>query len=235
LHANTSLSPTRYLDDLISTFIEKDIVIAAGIERKAAFIKTAQLAAGRVGQLFNASDIARNCGVETTTVQSWVHILQENGILRLLPPYYNNRSQRWIKTPKLYFQDTGLATRFQGWSEFQPLLVSPAFGHLFENLVLGEVDRFFTNRGFKSNVYFLRNKEGVEIDFLIDLGNNRFLALEVKVTPTNLGAEQKKLMEKSGLDIIETWIVSDIAKARALPGSRVVPLRALTAELNKLV
>ncbi|HRP69166.1 MAG TPA: AAA family ATPase, partial [Turneriella sp.] len=117
LHANVALDAKRYLDDLISTFIEKDIVVAAGIERKAAFLKATALAAGRVGQLFNASDIARNTGVETTTVQSWMQILQDNGIVRLLQPYFNNRSQRFIKTPKIYFQDTGLATRLQGWSE----------------------------------------------------------------------------------------------------------------------
>ncbi|MBV6492023.1 MAG: hypothetical protein LDLANPLL_00012 [Turneriella sp.] len=234
LHANTQLDAKRYLDDLISTFIEKDIVVAAGIERKAAFLKATALAAGRVGQLFNASDIARNTGVESTTIQSWMQILQDNGIVRLLQPYFNNRSQRFIKTPKIYFQDTGLATRLQGWSEYTPLLVSPAFGHLFENLVLNEIERFFINRGERAPVFFLRSKEHAEVDFLVELGNARYLAIEVKRSPGTLEAEQRRLLEKTGLDIVDTWVVGDVERMEKRQGVRIVPLRSLWRELNTL-
>jgi len=109
LYSTADLDPVQYLNDFIATFIEKDIVTAAGIEKKSAFSRALQLSSGRIGQLFNASDIAKNVGVDTTTVQSWIALLEQNGILRLLSPYYTNLNQRLIKTPKIYFEDTGLA------------------------------------------------------------------------------------------------------------------------------
>jgi predicted AAA+ superfamily ATPase len=153
LYTNTQLSPVRYLNDLISTFIEKDIVAAAGIERKAAFTKTIGLVAGRIGQLVNASDVAKNAGVETTTVQSWIAKLEQNALIRIIPPYFNTLNQRLIKTPKIYFEDVGLASRFQGWTEYGPLSQSSTFVHLIENLACIEVLRFFQNRGLAPEVF----------------------------------------------------------------------------------
>lgn len=86
LYSNLELSPVSYLNDLISTFIEQDIVSAAGIERKAPFASMIGLIAGRIGQLFNATDIAKIVGVDTTTVQSWVAKLEQNAILRTVRP-----------------------------------------------------------------------------------------------------------------------------------------------------
>ena len=130
LHISPDLSPVQFLNDFIATFIEKDIVAAAGIEKKAAFSKALQLLAARTAQLLNYSDIAKNIGVDTTTVQAWTSLLEQNGILRILPPYYTNLNQRLIKTPKSYLEDVGLAVRLQGWREFEPFMLSPYFGHL---------------------------------------------------------------------------------------------------------
>jgi uncharacterized protein len=208
LHASPELDPVQYLNDFISTFIEKDIVAVAGIEKKAAFSKTLQLAAARIAQLLNYSDIAKNVGVDTTTVQAWISLLCENGILRILQPYHTNLNQRLIKTPKVYVEDTGLAIRLQGWSEFEPLLLSPYFGHLFENLVLAEITRFFINRGLQPDIYFVRSKEQVEIDFLVQLSNQRFIAIEVKTTPMDLNSSQLTLLDSLKLNLVEKWVIS---------------------------
>ncbi len=208
LYASPDLNPVQYLNDFIATFIEKDIVTAAGIEKKAAFSKILQLIAARVAQLLNYSDIAKNVGVDTTTVQSWIAILEQNGILRILQPYYNNLNQRLIKTPKVYLEDVGLAVRLQGWSEFEPLILSPYFGNLLETLALSEITRFFINRGELPEVYFLRSKEQVEVDFLVQLSNQRWIAIEVKATPIDLSASQLHLLASLRLNIIEKWIVS---------------------------
>lgn len=202
------LNPVHYLNDFIATFIEKDIVAAAGIEKKAAFSKTLQLAAARIGQLLNYSDIAKNVGVDTTTVQAWLSLLDQNGIVRLLQPYYTNLNQRLIKTPKVYVEDTGLAVRLQGWSEFEPLLLSPYFGHLLENLTLSEITRFFINQGLLPDIYFVRSKEQVEVDFLVQLSNQRFIAIEVKSTPMDFTDAQLSLLDSLKINIIERWIVS---------------------------
>jgi predicted AAA+ superfamily ATPase len=234
LYANRKLPHESYLNDFISTYIERDIVQAAGIERKTAFLKTLQLCSGRIGSLFNASDIARNVGVETTTVQSWVGKLEENGILRLLPPYYNNLSQRWIKTPKVYFEDVAIASRLQGWTTYQPLYVSSYFGFLFENLVFIEIKRFFTNRGQIPKIYFLRNKEQVEVDFLVELPNQRFIAIEVKANAERFSEKQNDLLQKTKLNIFDRWIVVPDKKAIKIPREKVVSVYELHEELKSL-
>ena len=221
LYVNPSLSPVQYLNDFISTFIAKDIVSAAGIEKKAAFSKTLQLAAGRIGQLLGFSDIAKVAGVDLTTIQSWLGLLEQNGILRLVQPYFSNLNQRLIKSPKLYFEDVGLCARLQGWTEFDPLFVSPYLGGLIENLALIEMTRFFSNRGLSSEIFFLRSKEKVEIDFLIQLPNQQFIAAEVKTSPVDFTPAQLQLLESLKLNIVERWILSpqkshDFAHARVI-------------------
>ncbi len=233
LHASPELNPVHYLNDFIATFIEKDIVAAAGIEKKAAFSKTLQLAAARVAQMLNYSDIAKNVGVDTTTVQAWISLLDQNGIVRILQPYHTNLNQRLIKTPKVYLEDTGLAVRLQGWSEFEPLLLSPYFGHLLENLVLAEITRFFINRGIQPQIYFVRSKEQVEIDFLIQLSNQRFIAVEVKTTPVDLSTEQLSLLSALKLNIIEKWVVSSTGTVR-FANSRLIHCNQIFQNLERL-
>lgn len=233
LHAFPNLNPVQYLNDFISTFVEKDIVAAAGIEKKSAFSRALQLTSGRIGQLFNASDIAKNIGVDTTTIQSWIGLFEQNGILRILTPYYTNLNQRLIKTPKIYFEDVGLAVRLQGWSEYEPILLSPYFGLLFENLVLSEITRFFINKGESPELYFIRSKDQVEVDFLLKLSNQRFIAIEVKITPTDLTTQQIQLLESTQLNIIEKWIVSS-TKSHDFSNARVVLIDQIFSELERL-
>jgi predicted AAA+ superfamily ATPase len=208
LYADSALKPNRYLNDLISTFIEKDIVSAAGIGKRAELLQALRLVAGRVGQLFELTDIARAVGVESSTVRSWLSLLEQNGILRELRPYPSNLNKRLLKSPKWYFEDTGLATRFQGWTELEPLMLSPLFGALLENMAVGEVSRFFMNRGERPEIYFLRSKEKVEIDLLVQLPNNRFVALEVKSSPQRLSPEQNKLLDSLNIDIVFRGVVT---------------------------
>lgn len=233
LYASPQLNPVQYLNDFITTFIEKDIVTAAGIEKKAAFSKSLQLAAGRIGQLLNYSDIAKNVGVDTTTIQSWLSLLEQNGIMRILQPYHTNLNQRLIKSPKLYLEDTALAVRLQGWSEFEPLLLSPYFGNLLENLALSEITRFFINQGQQPEVYFLRSKEQVEVDFLVQLSNQRFLAIEVKANPTDLTPSQLSLLDSLKINIIEKWIVSPTGSVN-FANSRFIPCDQIFQNLERL-
>lgn len=234
LHANSGLKPVSYLNDLIATFIEKDIVTAAGIEKRASFSRTLQLCAARVGQLFNASDIAKSIGVDLTTVQSWVSIAEQNGILKTLLPYHNNLNKRLIKSPKIYFEDTALATRFQGWTDFEPLFLSPAFGPLIENLALSEITRFFQNRGERPEIFFLRTKEKVEIDFLIRLPNQKCVVAEVKATPEDLTRNQLALLDAIEETVVARWILSPRGGPR-LANTECVAFSEIWKRLDELV
>ncbi len=167
-----------------------------------------QLLAARTAQLINYADIATNVGVDTTTVQAWTALLEQNGIVRILQSYYVNLNQRLIKTPKIYLEDVGLAVRLQRWTEFEPLVPSPYFGNLLENLALGEICRFFINQGTSPEIYFVRSKEQVEVDFLIRLPNQRYIAIEVKTIPVDFTPAQLRLLDSLELNIVEKWVVS---------------------------
>lgn len=231
LYVSPHLTPERYLNDFIASFIEHDIVAAAGIEKRAAFFKILGLSAGRVGQLLNASDIGRTAGVESSTVHSWLSILEQNGILRSLPVYSSNLNQRLIKTPKLYFEDTALATRLQGWTQSAPLLVSPYFGAMVENIALTEISRAFTNRGRVPRVHLLRTKDQVEVDFLIELPNQRWIAAEVKSSPQPMTDKQLQLIDSLKLNIVDHWVIS--LSTGLIPGpARVIPIPQIWEELS---
>jgi uncharacterized protein len=233
LIVSPKLSPVRYLNDLVFTFIEKDIVSAAGIEKKSSFVNLLGLLAGRVGQLFVASDLSKSVGVDLVTVQSWCLLLEENGIIKKVPAYTTNLNQRLIKSPKYYFEDVGLAVRLQGWSEPTPILTSPQFGNLVENLALTEITKFFVNQGLIPQIHFLRSKEKVEVDFLIELPNRRFIAVEVKTTPSPMTPEQHKLIDSLHLEVVARWCVSPI-RGPSWKNSRTVELFELWEELNRL-
>lgn len=234
LYASPQLESSRYLNDIVSTYIERDIVIAAGIERRAAFLKVLHLLAGRVGQLFVASDLARDAGVDATTVQSWVSLLATNAVVFPLPAYFSNLNKRLTKAPKYFFYDVGLAVRLQGWSEIDPIMNSPLFGHLLENIVVGEVIRFFLNRGTRPSLYFVRSKEKVEIDLLVELGNQRYLAMEVKTTPEPWTPRQHELVDSLGLTVVEKWVVST-SPALSFKGTSVVAIRDLWERLAAVI
>lgn len=233
LYVNSEIEPIRYLNDLVHTFIEKDIVAAAGIERREAFGKSLNLIAGRIGQLLNSSDISKIVGVDTTTIQSWVSILETNGLLRRVQPYYSNLNQRLIKTPKVYFEDVGLASRLQGWSDAFPLMASSQLGHLIENLAYVELSKFFTNRGAPPEIYFVRSKDKVEVDFLVGLPNNRFVALEVKMTPTDWEAKQHQLIDSLEINVVERWVATP-SKNNISLRTKIVEFSRIWDELNKL-
>jgi len=233
LRVSTALDPIRYLNDLIATFIERDIVSAAGIERHAAFTKCLQLTAARVGQLMNYSAIAAAAGVELTTVQSWLSILEANGILRRLPPYSTNLNQRLVKSPKFFFEDVSLATRLQGWTDRRLLLASPLAGHLVESLAVSEVARFFVNRGLRPRLNHARSKEKVEIDLLVHLSNERTIAIEVKSAATGFDKPQLRLLDTLGLNVVERWVVTP-SGGESQATAKVVPFTGIWDELDRV-
>ncbi len=208
LRAHNELDPVRYLNDLISSFVERDIAMAAGIEKLSAFQLVLQLNAGRTGQLYVASEVSRLASIDLTTVQSWNLLLQQNGLIDLLQPFSNNANKRLIKSPKLFFHDVSFAVRLQGWTDFSPLYVSPQMGHLFENIVYTEIHRSIINRSKTAKIYHLRSKEKVEVDFLVALPNQKYLAIEAKMNPRPFNKEQYALLKSLKLPIVDHVVVS---------------------------
>lgn len=182
LYANPQKKPKKYLDDYINSYIEKDIVLAAGIQKANEFLKFAKLLAGRVGQLLDFSSLANDVGVDSKTIKEWISVLEKMHVVALVQPYFTSLSKRLIKSPKIYFLDTGLACRLQGWSSAEPILTSPQQGALFENLVFSELFKLNLNYQLGFQIFHWRSRDQEEIDFLIQFSNKDFLFIEAKVS-----------------------------------------------------
>lgn len=180
LWAESNISPIQFLNDYITTVVEKDVVLAAGIQKVREFLRTVRLLSSRTGQMLVVSNLAQDSGVKQPTLQEWISVLERMQVLSLVEPYSSSLSKRLVRTPKLYFNDVGLATRLQGWSEMEPLLFSPQVGPMFETLVFSELLKVSASHGRDWQFFYLRNKEHDEVDFLIEGSNQKRLLLEVK-------------------------------------------------------
>lgn len=174
--------PKKYLDDYINSYVEKDIVLSAGIQKSNEFLKCLGMLAGRVGEIIDYSNLAKDIGVDSKTIKEWVSVLEKMGIVSLVPPFYSNLGKRLIKSPKIYFNDTGLACRLQGWTDPRPILTSPQQGHLFENLVFSEILKLNLNFQLGIKIFHWRSRDGEEVDFLLQYGPQKYLFLESKVS-----------------------------------------------------
>lgn len=182
LYIDPSYSPVQYLNDYIRSYIEKDIVLSAGVQKQQAFQLVLSLLAARTGMLLDYANVARDSGIQGVTVKEWVSVLQRTDLVYCLKPYASNLNKRLTKTAKIYFLDTGLAVRLQGWQEPGPLLTSPQAGALFETLVFAELMKFIRNYDLDWQLYLWRTKEGEEIDFLIMTASGKILALDAKMS-----------------------------------------------------
>jgi hypothetical protein len=235
LYTNTELDTVRYLNDYIRNFIEKDIVLSSGISKQKEFNTVLGMLAARTGEYLNYSAIAAGSGVKSVTVKEWVSILERTSLVYLLPPVENNLNKRLIKSPKLYFLDTGLASRLQGWNEMKPLMLGPQAGHLFETLVLGEIVKFNRNFGKNLRVSVWRTKDGEEVHFVVEHGSGGIIALESKMGIHSVQAmEIPSSFQKAFPGVTELVVVSFGGDMKRLsPRCLQVPIGRLTEYLLK--
>jgi hypothetical protein len=173
-----------WFDAYIRTYVERDIRQTKAIDNIPAFQRLIYLCAGRVGQQINYAALANEVGVNATTIQTWLDVLQKNYVIYFLKPYLNNFNKRIVKAPKLYFTDTGLASwllSIQSPSEIDK--VSLYKGALFENFVINEMLKNRFNMGMKNNLYYFRDSNGNEVDVIIDNGKE-LIAVEIKSAKT---------------------------------------------------
>ncbi|MEM9888663.1 MAG: ATP-binding protein [Bacteroidota bacterium] len=172
-----------FFPSYIQTYVERDIRQLINVKDLQQFQLFLRICAGRVGQLFNQSAIANEIGLTHTSVRKWLSLLQTSFITYTLPPYFRNFKKRLIKTPKLYFYDTGLACYLLGIRTLEELETHYAKGALFENFIITEVMKNFYNRGAQPPLYFWRDRTGNEIDLLIDVGGKMY-PIEIKSSQT---------------------------------------------------
>lgn len=171
-----------YYSSYFQTYIEKDIKDVLNIQDESAFIKFVKATASLTGEMLNLTTIAEICGKDVKTVKAWLSVLESSGLIYLLEPYYNNFNKRLIKTPKMYFLDTGLACWLLGWNTPQQLTNGAMWGHIFESFVFSEILKSYYNDGIvKPPLYYYRDTDKNEIDLLIEKGDYLY-PIEIKTT-----------------------------------------------------
>lgn len=170
----------------VQTYLERDVRAVAAIRNLALFRRFLALLASRVGQMLNKTDLAAPLGVSAPTIAEWIGILEVTGQILLVPPFYENFGKRLIKSPKLYFMDSGLAGHLLGLREARALRSSPFLGPIFEGFVASEIAKHRLARGLDRGLYWFRDQQGLEVDFVVDRGNRRLFLIEAKATHTPL-------------------------------------------------
>ncbi len=173
------LAPQDWLAGYYQTYVERDVREVSNIGNLEIFQRFVRLCAGRTGQLLNLSSLAADCGISHTTARQWISILQAGFIIYLLPPHFINFSKRIIKTPKLYFLDTGLLCYLLRIREPVDLTDHAMRGSVFETYVVSELIKAFAHRGEIPPLYFWRDRTGHEVDVIIDAGK-QLIPIEIK-------------------------------------------------------
>ncbi len=169
----------EYFNSYIETYLMRDAVDDNGITDTEGFRKFLRACAAFTGQLLNYNDLAVSAGVTGATAKEWVKILQTMGIITLLEPYYSNELKRLIKTPKLYFNDTGLCAYLSSWTSSDVLMNGAASGHFYENYVVGEFIRNYAYGKDRVNLNYYRDRNMKEIDLIVE-ANGILHPIEVK-------------------------------------------------------
>lgn len=173
------LAPEKWFSNYVMTYIERDVRQIVEVQNLSLFQRFIKMCAARVGQLINLSNLATDCGVSHNTIRSWLSVLEAGYIVFLLQPHHQNFGKRLVKTPKLYFHDTGLAAYLLGIRDADHLSIHSARGALFENFVVSELLKQRYNQGLGSNLYFWRNNTGDEVDVVIEQGG-KLTPIEIK-------------------------------------------------------
>ncbi|HLW49929.1 MAG TPA: ATP-binding protein [Sphingobacteriaceae bacterium] len=177
------ISPQVYYDNYIQTYIEKDVTELINIKDFSSFKTFLKLCANRAGQLLNISALANEADIAFNTAKDWLSILESSYIIFFLEPYYENRNKRLVKTPKVYFYDTGLLCFLLGIKDREELLLDRAKGSVFENMIVAEQLKRGYHLSVPRDLYFWQDSNKNEIDLLWK-ENNTFQAMEIKATQT---------------------------------------------------
>ncbi len=180
---DVKLNPTKWLKGYFQLYVEKDIRLISNISNLDLFEKFVRLVAGRTGQLINASSLSNEVGVSSPTITKWISALKSTFICFSLQPHFRNFNKRIVKTPKLYFYDTGMLCYLLGINSKDQLDTHPLRGSIFENFIISEMIKNKTNGGEELNYYFWRDQKGHEIDLIEDKFEYLF-PIEIKMSKT---------------------------------------------------
>src|SRR6202167_693636 len=168
----------------LQTYLERDVRAITNVRDLVTFRRFLALLASRHGQILNKTDLAAPLGVSVPTISDWLHILEVTGQIMVVPPYFENFGKRLIKSPKIYWGDSGLACYLLGITSEVELQRSPFLGQLFEGFVAAEILKIQANQGARKELYYFRDQQGLEVDFLLPRPNAGLWLIECKAGKT---------------------------------------------------
>lgn len=173
------LAPLTWYSNYALTYVERDVRQIANVQDLVLFQRFIRMCAARTGQLLNLSSLSNDCGVSHVTIRAWLSVLQASYLVFLLLPHHANFGKRLVKTPKMYFYDSGLAAALLGIEDADHMAIHPSRAALFETYVVNEYLKARFNRGLPSNLYFWRDNVGHEVDLVLEQGG-RLVPVEIK-------------------------------------------------------
>lgn len=193
LFVNSKISKNIWFSSYIQTYIDRDVRGNIKNENLNDFERFLKLTASRTSQELSYSNLSRDIGLSVPTIKSWISLLQTNSIIYLLQPYYKNFGKRIIKSPKLYFLDTGLAAYLSGIQTKEHLLDGPMGGALFETFVVTNFLKRFSALDINPSLYYWKNISGIGVDLLVEHGN-KLIPIEIKLASTIYNNHYKSLL-----------------------------------------
>lgn len=200
------ISVLNFYINYFETYIQRDVRQLSQIDNLHLFEKFVRILAARTGQLLNYFSIANDIGVSQPTIKKWISILEASYIIFLLPPYYKNIGKRLIKTPKIYFYDTGLVSSLLGIENYNQLKFHHLRGSIFENLIIAEMIKNRFNNAKLSNLFFFRDRTGNEVDVVMEHALE-LLPIEIKSSETY----SKDFIK--GIEVFKKFFPDSIKKA----------------------
>ena len=210
----------------IQTYIERDLRMIRQIGDLNQFQNFLRVLAARSAQLLNLTDVARDLGVAVNTIKAWLSILEATYQVIVLRPYYANVNKRLVKTPKVYFTDTGTLCNLVGLKDPEHAAFGPMGGAILETAVISEITRTLTHQGINPQTYFWRTAVGTEIDFIVETVAGRVVPVEVKLsaTPRSAMAGSIKIFQKDLSNLADSGYVVYPGENRLPLGSNVSAL-----------
>jgi predicted AAA+ superfamily ATPase len=221
----------------LQTYLERDVRAVTQVRDLATFRRFMALVASRHGQILNKTDLAGPIGISVPTIAQWLGVLETTGLLALIPPYFENFGKRLLKSPRLYWLDSGLASHLLGLRSLSELKRSPFYGALWEGFVASEIIKRQINAGEKRELYYFRDEQGLEVDFILPGPRGILRLVEVKATRTPAPAMARPLLSlgRTLAGRAEMWLVHQASKTPAgttalAPGVKAVDLEAFLRE-----
>lgn len=209
VYANSTINLNHFFSSFVETYVERDVRLLSQIDDYDSFVRLIQILATRIGQIINVASISREIGIDVRTINKYVSILEASNVIYFIKSFSTNLNTRVIKSPKLYFTDTGLAAYLTKWPTSVVLENGSMAGNFYENYIINEIVKSYFNRGIEPSLFYYRDVKDKEIDLIICetyKGKNILHPLEIKHTSS---PNIKDIKHFSALNEIKNVIIGE--------------------------